>query len=94
MCLTAERFQGAQQLEVTTIPHSAVDYFQGLRQRHPQAWSMMSAGSKLARRLLVDGESGLRQCFLAAYEQVGRSVCALNFMETDYMQMILLSFVV
>ena len=68
--------------EVTTIPHSAVDYFQGLRQKHPQAWSMMSAGSKLARRLLVDGESGLRQCFLAAYEQVGRSVCALNFMET------------
>ena len=43
---------------------------------------MVPAGSKLARRQLVDGESGVRQTFLAAYEQTSRSVCALSFMET------------
>ena len=52
--------------EVSMIPHPALDYFRGLSQKHPRAWSMMSAGPKLARRLVVDGESGLRQCFLAA----------------------------
>ena len=31
--------------------------------------------------LLVDGEGGLRQCFLSALEQVSHNVCALNFAE-------------
>jgi len=30
---------------------------------------------------LVDGEGGLRQCFLSALEQVSHNVCALNFAE-------------
>lgn len=68
--------------EVTTVPLPALEYFSGLRLKHPQSWLMLPAGSKLARRLLVDGEIGLRQSFLAVYEQVGRSVCAVSFMES------------
>ena len=68
--------------EVTTVPLPALDYFNGLRQKHPQSWLMLPAGSKLARRLLVDGEIGLRHSFLAVYEQVGRSVCAMSFMDS------------
>ena len=68
--------------EVVTIPIPAIEYFNGLRQKHPQSWSMLPAGSKLARRLLVDGEPGLRQTFLAVYEQMRRSVCAVTFMDT------------
>ena len=59
--------------EVTMVPLAALDYFKGLRQKHSQSWLMLPAGSKLARRLLVDGERGLRHVFLAHYDQVGRS---------------------
>ena len=47
--------------EVVTIPHPALEYFNGLREKFPQAWSQLPAGCKLARRLLVDGESGSRK---------------------------------
>ena len=68
--------------EVTMIPLPALDYFNGLRQKHPRSWLMLPAGSKLARRLLVDGEAGLRHSFLALYEQMNRSVCAMSFMDS------------
>ena len=33
------------------------------------------------KRLLIDGESGLRQCFLTALEQVSHNVSGLDFAE-------------
>ena len=68
--------------EVTMVPLPALGYFDGLRKKNPLSWPMVPAGSKLARRLLVDGETGLRQSFMAVYEQMGGSVCAVNFMES------------
>ena len=60
----------------------ALQYFQNLEQKYLGVWHQLPAGKKLARRLLVDGEASLRTCFLAAFEQCGRNVSALNFMET------------
>ena len=69
--------------EVASVIEPALEYFAVLKQKNLAAWYIAPAGVKLARRLLVDGENSLRSCFLAAYEQCGRNVGALNFMETD-----------
>ena len=67
--------------EVVETPIPAIEYFDGLRQKHSLAWARVSPGAKLVKRLLIDGESGLRQCFLTALEQVSHNVSGLNFAE-------------
>ena len=44
--------------EVTMVPLLALEYFDGLRKKNPLSWPIVPAGSNLARRLLVDGETG------------------------------------
>ena len=67
--------------EVVETPIPAIEYFDGLRQKHPLAWARVPPGAKLVKRLLIDGESGLRQCFLTALEQVSHNVSGLDFAE-------------
>ena len=69
--------------ELSSVVLPAVAYFEKLQQKFLPAWYKLGAGKKLACRLLIDGESSLRNTFLAAYERTGHDVAALIFSEID-----------
>lgn len=69
--------------EMSGVIRPAMQYFRKLQMEHQPAWLKVGGAKKLARRLIVDSEAGLRGTFLATYEHSGRDVAKMCFSESS-----------
>ena len=69
--------------EMAGIIRPGVEYFNKLQAKYQVRWWKVGGAKKLGRRVLIDGEAGLRGTFLAAYEHCGRDVSKLSFSENS-----------
>ena len=63
--------------EMAGVIRPGLEYFQKLQAQYQVAWWKVGGAKTLGRRVLIDGEAGLRSTFLAAHEHCGHDVSKL-----------------